>query len=92
MEPQATPYTPYQALVVDTLSKLKAQGWKAATQQQIAAEMGRTPTPSLRRRLKEAAAEGLVYEYTFYTEKGGLAKAYWFQDQLPLNGVQGYPW
>lgn len=83
--------TPYQRQLIDTLAQLKAAGWNAANAEQIAEKMGRKVTPSLRRRLKEAAAEGLVYEYTYYTDRNGLAKAYWFRDQLPLAAMPAFP-
>lgn len=85
------PLTPYQQQVYNALAHLKSAGWNAATAADVAQAMGRSVTPSLRRRLKEATAQGHVYEYRFYTDKGGLATAYWLADQLPLPDMPGMP-
>jgi len=86
------PLTPYQQQLYNALAHLAAEGYNGATAQHVAQAMGRTVTPSLRRRLKEAAAQGYVYEYQYYTDKGGLAKAYWLKAQLPLPQMEQHPW
>lgn len=91
MSQASAPITPYQRELHDTCARLKAAGWNAATPAQIAEQMQRTVTPSLRRRLKQLAADGLVHEYRYYTERGGLATAYWFADQLPLSPAPAFP-
>lgn len=85
------PISPYQQQLFNALAALKAAGYNAASAQHVAEAMGRTVTPSLRRRLKEAAAEGYVYEYQYYTDKGGLAKGYWLAAQLPLPQMPEFP-
>lgn len=91
MSAQTKPVSPYQQALYNALADLKAQGYNAATAHHVAEAMGRSVTPSLRRRLKEAAAEGFVYEYQYYTERGGLAKGYWLAAQLPLPAMPEFP-
>lgn len=85
------PVTPYQQQVYNALAHLKAERWNCARPQDVAEAMGRSVTPSLRRRLKEAAAAGYVHEFRYYTPAGGLATAYWLETQLPLPDMPGLP-
>jgi hypothetical protein len=89
---QTTPITPYHQAFLDAVDQLRREGWNAFRIEDVATRMNRKPTTSLRRRLSEAAAAGLVRPYSYYTERGGLAKAYWIEQQLPLPGVEQHPW
>lgn len=92
MSAQITPTTPYHQAFLDAIDQLRREGWNAFRIEDVATRMQRKPTSSLRKRLNEAAADGLVKPYTYYTDRGGLAKAYWIQQQLPLPGAEQHPW
>lgn len=68
--------TPYYAEVKAALKHFADHNGGVVGQGQLAAFMGRKVTVSLRRAMAQAQLDGLVKPYRFYTEQGGLAKAY----------------
>lgn len=84
--------TPYVEAMYDAILKLKEQGWNSFRIEDVANLMGRKPTPSLRARLNEAVAGGFLKTFRYYTELGGLARAWWIAEQQPLPGMEQYPW
>ena len=67
--------TPFYREVKEAL-KVFAKGNGVVGQGQLAEFMGRKVTVSLRRAMAQAELDGLVTPYRFYTERGGLAKAF----------------
>lgn len=92
MSAETAETTPFVEAMYDAIFKLKEQGWNSFRIDDVANVMGRKPTPSLRRRLAEAAETGVLKTFRYYTERGGLARAYWIDEQQPLPGMEQYPW
>lgn len=67
--------TPYYAMVKAALKHFEADKGVVG-QGQLADHLGIKVTVSLRRALTQAELDGLVTPYRFYTERGGLAKAF----------------
>lgn len=89
MSPELTNQSPYLRLAYEAMGRIFASGRVAFTQQDLAREMGRSVTSSLRTALVKMERAGDVQSYKFWTERGGLAKAYWITAanmQLPLDG------
>lgn len=79
---------PYVRLAGEAMERLYQAGWQAFTPHELAREMGRAATSSLRRVLIEMERRGHVRRFTFWTEKGGMAVAYEFtrvNTRLPLG-------
>ena len=84
--------TPYVEAMYSAIVQLKEQGWNSFRIEDVANLMGRKPTGSLRARLREAADTGLLKPFRYYTDRGGLATAYWIDEQQPLPGMEQAPW
>jgi len=82
--------TPFYREVKAALKTFAASGGIVG-QGQLADYLGRKVTVSLRRALAQAELDGLVTPYRFYTERGGLAKAFEIhleQRQMSLDEAQ----
>lgn len=84
--------TPYVEALYDAILQLKEQGWNSFRAEDVAERMGRKATGSLRGRLAQAERNGFVKAFRYYTDRGGLAKAYWIAEQQPIPGMEQYPW
>lgn len=79
---------PYLQLVGQAVQSIYEDGHLAFTPAEVAHRIGRKVTTSTRRALAELEERKIIQKYRFWTEKGGLAVAYYIgtpQQELPLE-------
>jgi len=78
--------TPYRVSVRSAIEGLYQEGVFNFTAFMLANRLGRKVTHNLKRTLGDLEREGVITSYRFYTERGGLAKAYSLYSQREFQG------
>lgn len=83
--------TPYYHAIRDAVEQMYAEGKGAFHPSEIADRLNVKVTGSMRRALKQLEEDVVVQSYRYYTERGGLAKAYYITPMQSSFETEGQP-